>query len=82
MLGKIPYTQIHKIKKSTEHIIINNKDNINKRIQKEDKKEIKKENKMNVFANAGQSLIVQKYNARPARYDGPSKISLSPLLID
>ena len=82
MLGKIPYTQIHKIKKSTEHIIINNKDNINKRIQKEDKKEIKKENKMNVFANAGQSLIVQKYNARPARYEGPSKISLSPLLID
>ena len=82
MVGKIPYTQIHKIKKS-EHIIINS--NANKNLQKEDRKNIKetkKENKMNIFANAGASLIVQKYNARPARYEGPGKISLSPLLID
>ena len=45
-------------------------------------KEIKKDNKINIFANAGASLIVQKYNARPVRYEGPGKISLSPLLID
>ena len=79
MIGKIPYTQIHKIKK-TEHIPINVNGN-----KKEDRKSIKeprKENKMNIFANAGASLIVQKYNARPVRYEGPGKISLSPLLID
>ena len=82
MVGKIPYTQIHKLKK-TEHIPING--NINKKFEKEDRKnikEIKNNNKINVFANAGQSLIVQKYNARPVRYEGPGKISLSPLLID
>ena len=82
MVGKIPYTQIHKLKKA-EHITINS--NMNRKLSKEDRKnikEIKSENKMNVFANAGQSLIVQKYNARPVRYEGPGKISLSPLLID
>ena len=59
--------------------------NINKKIEKDDRKnikEIKKDNKINIFANAGASLIVQKYNARPVRYEGPGKISLSPLLID
>jgi len=82
MVGKIPYTQIHKIKKS-EHMIINSA--ANKIFQKEDRenvKEPKKDNKINIFANAGASLIVQKYNARPSRYEGPGKISLSPLLID
>ena len=67
----------------TEHIAING--NINKKLEKEDRKnikEIKNDNKINIFANAGQSLIVQKYNARPVRYEGPGKISLSPLLID
>jgi hypothetical protein len=82
MVGKIPYTQIHKLKKA-EHIPINS--NATKKFQKEDRKNIKEtksENKINVFANAGQSLIVQKYNVRPVRYEGPGKISLSPLLID
>ena len=82
MVGKIPYTQIHKLKK-TEHTTINN--NANNKFKKEDRKNIKEtksENKINIFANAGQSLIVQKYNARPARYEGPGKFSLSPLLID
>ena len=82
MVGKIPYTQIHKIKKS-EHMIINSA--TNKNFPKEDRKSIKepkKDNKMNIFANACASLIVQKYNARPARYEGPGKISLSPILID
>ena len=82
MVGKIPYTQIHKLKK-TEHISINS--NVGNKFQKEDRKNIKEtksENKINIFANAGQSLIVQKYNARPARYEGPGKFSLSPLLID
>ena len=81
MVGKIPYNQIHKVKK-TEHIIINN---INKKTMKEDRKSIKEtqnENKTNVLANAGASLIVQKYNARPVRYEGPTKVSLSPLLIN
>ena len=79
MIGKIPYTQIHKIKK-TEHIPINV--NMNKKEDRKSIKESRKENKMNIFANAGASLIVQKYNARPVRYEGPGKISLSPLLID
>ena len=79
MIGKIPYTQIHKIKK-TEHIPINV--NMNKKEDRKSIKEPRKENKMNIFANAGASLIVQKYNARPVRYEGPGKISLSPLLID
>ena len=82
MVGKIPYTQIHKLKK-TEHTTINN--NANNKFKKEDRKNIKEtksENKINIFANAGQSLIVQKYNARPARYEGPGRFSLSPLLID
>ena len=81
MVGKIPYNQIHKVKK-TEHIIINN---INKKTMKEDRKSIKEaqnENKTNVLANAGASLIVQKYNARPVRCEGPTKVSLSPLLIN
>ena len=81
MIGKIPYTQLHKIKK-TEHIVLNN---VNKKTNKEDKKFIKdsqNENKANVLANAGASLIVQKYNARPIRCEGPSKVSLSPLLIN
>ena len=81
MVGKIPYTQLHKIKK-TEHIIINN---INKKVNKEDKKSIKDSHrnyKENPLLNAGASLIVQKYNARPVRCEGPSKVSLSPLLIN
>jgi hypothetical protein len=81
LVGKIPYNQIHKVKK-TEHIIINN---INKKTMKEDRKSIKEtqnENKTNVLANAGASLIVQKYNARPVRCEGPTKVSLSPLLIN
>ena len=81
MIGKIPYTQLHKIKK-TEHIVLNN---VNKKTNKEDKKFIKdsqNENKANVLANAGASLIVQKYNARPLKCEGPSKVSLSPLLIN
>ena len=81
MVGKIPYTQLHKVKK-TEHIILNN---TNKKTNKEDKKSIKdsqNEHKTNVLVNAGASLIVQKYNARPIRCEGPSKVSLSPLLIN
>ena len=81
MVGKIPYTQLHKIKK-IEHIILNNN---NKRIIKEDKKSPKDsqgEHKTNALVNAGASLIVQKYNARPVRCEGPSKVSLSPLLIN
>ena len=82
MVGKIPYTQLHKIKK-TEHIIINN---INKKKTiKEDKKSIKDsqgEHKTNALVNAGASLIVQKYNARPVRCEGPAKVTLSPLLIN
>ena len=81
MVGKIPYTQIHKIKK-TEHIVINN---INKKTNKEVKKinkEPEKEHKENALINAGASLIIQKYNARPARCEGPSKFTLSPLLIN
>ena len=81
MVGKIPYTQLHKIKK-TEHIPINN---INKKVNKEEKKTIKnsqRDYKENPLLNAGESLIVQKYNARPVRYEGPSKVFLSPLLID
>ena len=81
MIGKIPYTQLHKIKK-TEHIILNN---INKKAIKDDKKSHKDsqdEHKINTLINAGASLIVQKYNARPVRCEGPSKVSLSPLLIN
>ena len=81
MVGKIPYNQLNKIKK-TEHIILNN---MNKKINKEDHKSIKEsqtDHKTNILANAGASLIVQKYNVRPVRCEGPSKISLSPLLIN
>ena len=39
-------------------------------------------NKTNVLANAGASLIIQKYNARPIRCEGPNKVTLSPLLIN
>ena len=81
MVGKIPYTQIHKVKK-TEHIVLND---INKKTIKEDRKSLKDtqiEKKNNILANAGASLIVQKYNARPVRYEGPGKVSLSPLLIN
>ena len=81
MVGKIPYTQLHKVKK-TEHIIL---DNINKKANTITKKNIKDsqtEHKTNALVNAGASLIVQKYNARPVRCEGPSKVSLSPLLIN
>ena len=81
MVGKIPYTQLHKVKK-TEHIVLNN---INKKSDNNEKKAIKEshaEHKTNVLANAGASLIIQKYNARPIRCEGPSKVSLSPLLIN
>ena len=81
MVGKIPYTQLHKIKK-TEHIVLNN---INKKSDNNEKKTIKEshaEHKTNVLANAGASLIIQKYNARPIRCEGPSKVTLSPLLIN
>ena len=81
MVGKIPYTQLHKVKK-TEHIIL---DNINKKantIKKKNIKDSQTEHKTNALVNAGASLIVQKYNARPVRCEGPSKVSLSPLLIN
>jgi hypothetical protein len=81
MVGKIPYTQIHKIKKM-EHIVIND---INKKTNKEVKKmnkEPENDHKENALINAGASLIIQKYNARPARCEGPGKFSLSPLLIN
>ena len=76
MVGKIPYMQIHKLKK-TEHIVINN--------LKEDTKNgksTKNKSKSNILVNAGESLIVQKYNAKPVRCEGPGKITLSPLLIN
>ena len=81
MIGKIPYTQLHKVKK-TEHIVLNN---INKKSDNNEKKTIKEshaDHKTNVLANAGASLIIQKYNARPIRCEGPSKVTLSPLLIN
>ena len=82
ILAKISYTQLHKIKK-TEHIII---DNINKKVNTNIKKNIIKEyqseHKTNALVNAGESLIVQKYNARPERCEGPRKVSSSPLLIN
>ena len=79
MVGKIPYTQLHKIKK-TEHIILNNKKLDNN--EKNSRKELLGGNKTNVLANAGASLIIQKYNARPIRCEGPNKVTLSPLLIN
>ena len=82
MIGKIPYTQLHKIKK-TEHIILNNRDKKTKNNNEiKNIKDSQTEHKTNILANAGASLIVQKYNARPVRCEGPSKISLSPLLIN
>ena len=83
MVGKIPYNQIHKVKK-TEHIIINNVDkNLTKQKSKSFRESNLPENKQNILANAGASLIVQKYKARPVRYEGNTgKVTLSPLLID
>ena len=82
MIGKIPYNQLHKIKK-TEHIILNNRDKKTKNNNEiKNIKDSQTEHKTNILANAGASLIVQKYNARPVRCEGPSKISLSPLLIN
>ena len=81
-LGKYHINQLHKIKK-TEHIILNNRDKKTKNNNEiKNIKDSQTEHKTNILANAGASLIVQKYNARPVRCEGPSKISLSPLLIN
>ena len=78
-LAQIPYRKINKVKKM-ENIFEQNKKIDNK---KNDKINNSKRESFNPLINAGNSLIVQKYNARPVRYENnSSKVSLSPLLIN
>ena len=80
LLNQIPYRQVQKVKKM-DSIIAKNNINENKKVERGNSR--RETNNNNPLINAGNSLIVQKYNARPVRYENnSSKISLSPLLIN
>jgi len=78
LLAQIPYKQAHNKIKKVDNIIAKNKDIENKKVERGNSRR-----ESNPLINAGNSLIVQKYNARPIRYENnSSKVSLSPLLIN
>jgi hypothetical protein len=80
LLNQIPYRQVQKVKKM-DSIIAKNNINENKKVERGNSR--RETNNNNPLINAGNSLIVQKYNARPIRYENnSSKVSLSPLLIN
>ena len=70
-LPSIPYARVH-TQKELKNIHVKQTNDLNKSNNENTQN--------NVLINTGNSLIVQKYNARPIRYQTNSNVMLSPLL--